>query len=191
MSSQRCTTQRRRQQAAAHQTTADFRRRLHRARPDSHCKGRKRRFIAHKYIFLWGEEKIYRTQICFFGGGDIKQCLSHDHVSDKTIWTLLHLFCASKPSAREPMAPVTPCTDDTSRASSMWSLPLSSLTEPYAASPSTTPRTIDACESMYPDAGVIPARPARAPFIIPTDDGRPFWMTLQSIQAAAAVEHAI
>ncbi len=72
---------------------------------------------------------------------------------------------ANIPIARDPIIPAMPCTELTSNASSIFSLSFRKITPKYDAIPTADP-IAKACSTLTdPDIGVIPARPAMAPFI--------------------------
>ena len=76
------------------------------------------------------------------------------------------LLVASTPTITLPTTPDTPCTLETSSASSTPRRCLMSRAPPKVLSPMRAPRARLAWESMKPDAGVMPApQPSFYPFV--------------------------
>ena len=72
-----------------------------------------------------------------------------------------------------PVAPPTPCTASTSRASSTFTTRLTMLTAKKHSTPAAKPMTSAPAGPTKPDAGVMVARPAMAPVAMPTSVGLP------------------
>ncbi len=87
--------------------------------------------------------------------------------------------------------PAIPCTELTSSASSIFSLSLISNTPQYDSRPIAIPMTNGCSTLTYPDAGVIPARPAMAPFIAATTLGFPVLIHERPTQISAEIDDAM
>ena len=95
------------------------------------------------------------------------------------------------PIASAPIIPATPWTELTSNASSIFRRSLKKITPKYDAIPTANP-IANACSTLtYPEAGVIPASPAIAPFIAAITLG--LWVRIQerATQTNAETDEAI